>query len=144
MSGKRLETDAMLTNLEPGLAVRTQAGESTAPTRKVLIVNGNARSLAMLDTVVEAGHYDVVFVESGEYAYSHIRQNKPDLVILCLHPDDHNGCLLLSMLKLDDETRDVPILTCAIENDEDDPEDDQLAEAAESEIFPVTRTLQMN
>lgn len=133
----------LMTNLRPIEPLSTHAADAPAMTRKVLIVNGNARSLAMLETILEAGHYDVVFVESGEYAYSHIRQNKPDLVILCLRVDDVAGCQLLSMLKLDEETRGIPILTCGMESDEE-VERAEPAEAADYEIFPVRRAMQMN
>src|SRR5262249_17292004 len=38
---------------------------------------------AVLDTVLEAGDYDVVFMESIEHAYSGIKQATPDMVIVC-------------------------------------------------------------
>ena len=61
--------------------------------------------LALLETVLDAGHYDVVFVESSEHAYSHIKRVQPNLVILCMRIEDRDGFQVLSMLKLDDETR---------------------------------------
>ena len=61
--------------------------------------------LELLETVLDAGHYDVVFVESSQHAYSQIKRVQPNLVILCVRIDDGDGFQVLSMLKLDEETR---------------------------------------
>ena len=61
--------------------------------------------LELLETVLDAGHYDVVFVESSAHAYSQIKRVQPNLVILCVRIDDTDGFQVLSMLKLDRDTR---------------------------------------
>ena len=71
----------------------------------MVIVNGSPEMLEMLETVLDAGHYDVVFVESSEHAYSQIKRVQPNLVILCVRIEDADGFQVLSMLKLDEETR---------------------------------------
>ncbi len=83
--------------------------------QKVVIVNGTTDLLDMVQPVLTAGHYDVVFVESNAHAYSHIKSAKPSLVILCLDMHEREGFQVLSMLKLDEETRDIPLLTCLSE-----------------------------
>ena len=45
--------------------------------QKVVIVNGTPEILELLETVLEAGHYDVVFVESNAHAYSQIKRVQP-------------------------------------------------------------------
>ena len=102
--------------------------------QKVVIVNGTTDILDMVQPVLTAGHYDVVFVESNAHAYSHIKREKPSLIILCLDMHEHAGFQVLSMLKLDEETRAIPLLTCLSEFelpaettpfvDRDDPDDD--------------------
>jgi PleD family two-component response regulator len=103
-------------------------------TQKVVIVNGSPETLGLFEAVLDAGHYDVVFVESNEHAYSQIKRVRPDLVILCVHIDDPSAFQVLSMLKLDEETRGVPVLTCATECDGHDSEQESL-EVAETEMF---------
>jgi len=46
--------------------------------------------------------------KSNEHAYSQIKRVQPNLVILCVCIDDMDGFQVLSMLKLDAETRDIP------------------------------------
>ena len=79
--------------------------------------------------MLDAGHYDVVFVESSTHAYSQIRRVQPDLVILCLEFDDAEGLNVLSMLKLDAETRDIPVVTYTSAGFEEASEQDETAPA---------------
>src|SRR5437588_7871359 len=110
----------MLTNATTANSLRPALPATT--TQKVVIVNGSAEILELLDTVLDAGHYDVVFVESSEHAYSQIKRVQPNLAIICVDLDEADGFQVLSMLKLDEETRDIPVLTYTSENGRDDPE----------------------
>ena len=59
-------------------AAKTAADITTSTaTQKVVIVNGSTDMMTLLETVLDAGHYDVVFVESNEHAYSHIKRVQP-------------------------------------------------------------------
>ena len=83
--------------------------------QRVMIVNGNIDVLELVEAALDAGHYDVVFVESSNHAYSQIKRVQPNLVILCLRIEDTEGFRVLSMMKLDPETREIPILTYTTE-----------------------------
>lgn len=96
---------------------------SPTSTQKVVIINGSAEVLEMLETVLDAGHYDVVFVESSAHAYSQIKRVQPDLVILCVRMQDGDGLQVLSMLKLDADTRNIPVLTFTTEGDSEEAEE---------------------
>src|ERR671916_642779 len=85
------------------------------PVQKVVVVNGNTEVLGLLETVLDAGRYDMVFVESSDRAYSQIKKVLPNLVILCARIEDLEGFQLLTMLKLDHETKDIPVLTYTTE-----------------------------
>src|SRR5258705_2843913 len=122
----------MLTNAAHIDALRTST--ETTGAQKVVIVNGDAQILELLETVLDAGHYDVVFVESSEHAYSQIKRVQPNLVILCVRIDDLDGFQVLSMLKLDDATRDIPVLTYTTEYDGQES-DDELPDPSEAEML---------
>ncbi len=72
------------------------------------MVSKQSQLNGLLETVLDAGQYDVVFVESTEHAYSHIKRLTPHLIIVCLDIDDLDGFQVLSMLKLDSETKHIP------------------------------------
>jgi len=115
----------------------------TTDLQKVVVVNGSPEILEMLETVLDAGRYDMVFVESSTRAYSRVRHVQPDLVIVCMRIDDVEVFQLLSMLKLDAETRGIPVVTYTthLEADNSEPEE----EVIEEDEFPIARpTMTMN
>ena len=126
-------------------AAKTATDITTSPaTQRVVIVNGNSDAMALVETVLDAGRYDIVFVESNEHAYSHIKRIQPHLVILCMRIEDHGGFQVLSMLKLDDETRRIPVLTYTTEY-EGQETDDAVFDPSDMEMFAAgTRALPMN
>jgi PleD family two-component response regulator len=102
------------------------AGTRTrAAARTVVIVNGRTDILEVVENALDAGSYDIVFVESHAHAYSQIKHVQPDLVILCLGIDDMTGFQVLSMLKLDEDTRGIPVLTYTTERDGWETDDEE-------------------
>ncbi len=112
--------------------------------QKVVIVNGSNEILELLETVLDAGNYDVVFVESTEHAYSQIKRVQPNLVILCVRIEDVDAFQVLSMLKLDDDTREIPVLTYTTEFEGQETEEAETEEAAEPEMFAAKPVMRMN
>ncbi len=105
--------------------------------QKVVIINGSAAILDMVETALDAGHYDVVFVESNRHAYSQIKRVQPNLVILCLNVDDMDGFRVLSMIKLDEETRSIPVLTYTTQQ-ETEPDEESEEEPSETDVMFAT------
>jgi PleD family two-component response regulator len=135
----------MMTNTTSStLASEQQATTNGLPAQKVVVINGGTDLMTLLETVLEAGHYDIVFVESTERAYSHIKRVQPQLVILCTRLNEPDGFQVLSMLKLDEETRRIPVLTYATEFDGHEPDEDT-ADTSDANSFPVAKVaLPMN
>jgi two-component system, OmpR family, phosphate regulon response regulator PhoB len=119
---------------------------AATPVQKVVVVNGNTDVLGMLETVLDAGRYDMVFVESSDRAYSQIKKVVPNLVILCTRIEALEGFQLLTMLKLDAETKDIPILTYTTEFEGQDFESamSQIADDDEDFLPPQRPALRMN
>ena len=93
-----------------------QLADSDRP-KKVVVVNGGPDAVDDLESVLDAGHYDVVFVEAPADAYSYAKVVCPDLIILCLHLSDRHAFGVLSMLQLDAATRDIPLRAYAVVED---------------------------
>ncbi len=132
----------MMTNAASETVRRADA-PATAAAQKVVIVNGSSGILELLETVLDAGHYDIVFVESSEHAYSQIKRVIPDLVILCVRMDQSDVLQVLSMLKLDPGTRDIPVLTYATDGEPEEDEED-VTERSDAEIFTTKPAVWMN
>lgn len=93
--------------------------------RKVVVVNGNPEVFAMLEAALEGGRYDLLFADAGEHAYSLIKREQPDLVVLSVHIDELEGFQLLSMLKLDPGTRRIPVVTYTNDGDTESEADEE-------------------
>jgi PleD family two-component response regulator len=107
--------------------------------QKVVIVNGSTEILELLETVLDAGHYDVVFVESASHAYSQVKRVQPNLVVLSLRMDDLESFRVLSMLKLDPETSEIPVLTYASEVERDPSEEPDDEETSDGQMFAAVK-----
>ena len=110
--------------------------------QQVVVVSKQSQLNGLLETVLDAGQYDVVFVESTEHAYSHIKQLSPHLIIVCLDIDDLDGFQVLSMLKLDDETKHIPVVTCTMNEDDQTTEDESLG--LPDAVFRQPAMMQLN
>ena len=106
--------------------------------QKVVVVDGNAEVLNMLEAVLDAGRYDMVFVESSSNAYTQIKKVVPNLVIVCARIEHLEAFQLLTMLKLDPETSDIPVLTYTTEYEGQDLEGVISQMAEEEEELPLT------
>jgi DNA-binding response OmpR family regulator len=112
-------------------------------TQQVVVVSKQSQLNGLLETVLDAGQYDVVFVESTEHAYSHIKRLTPHLIIVCLDIDDLDGFQVLSMLKLDKETRNIPVVTCTTATDGSNDRED-VNERSEEDVFIEAPAMAMN
>ena len=121
------------------------ATQVPAAIQKVIVVNGNSEILGLLDDVLDEGRYDMVFVESSDRAYSQVRKVLPNLIILCSTPADLHTCQLLTMLKMDVDTCDIPVLTYTPDTPEPDMEA-VFADMADDDVdmLPVRPAPRMN
>ncbi len=110
--------------------------------QQVVVVSKQSQLNGLLETVLDAGQYDVVFVESTERAYSHIKRLTPHLIIVCLDIDDIDGFQVLSMLKLDPDTKDIPVVTCTVTQEEEVTRDESLD--LPDDVFSQPAALQLN
>ena len=110
--------------------------------QQVVVVSKQSQLNGLLETVLDAGQYDVVFVESTEHAYSHIKRLTPHLIIVCLDIDDLDGFQVLSMLKLDADTKGIPVVTCTIQQDDEETRDESLDPP--DDVFRQPAAMQLN
>jgi CheY-like chemotaxis protein len=114
----------------------------TSATQQVVVVSKQSQLNGLLETVLDAGQYDVVFVESTEHAYSHIKRLMPHLIIVCLDVDELDAFQVLSMLKLDNDTRHIPVVTCTVTQEEEVMRDE--SPERPEDVFNQPATLQLN
>jgi DNA-binding response OmpR family regulator len=92
--------------------------------RTVVALSGDSQRAELMDMfLADATNDDVVFVGSIARGYSRIKQLTPDLVILLAGIDDLPACQLLSMLKMDSHTSDIPVVTWMTSSEQTECED---------------------
>jgi CheY-like chemotaxis protein len=114
----------------------------TSATQQVVVVSKQSQLNGLLETVLDAGQYDVVFVESTEHAYSHIKRLMPHLIIVCLDVDELDAFQVLSMLKLDSDTQHIPVVTCTVTQEEEVMREE--SPERPEDVFNQPATLQLN
>jgi CheY-like chemotaxis protein len=117
-------------------------GRSTS--QQVVVVSKQSQLNGLLETVLDAGQYDVVFVESTEHAYSHIKRLAPHLIIVCLDIDDIDGFQVLSMLKLDNDTKSIPVVTCTVSQEDEVMRDESVDRPDDVFSFSQPPAMQLN
>jgi len=114
----------------------TLSRPSLGAPRRVVVVDGSPDVLELLESALEGGQYDLMFAEAGHHAYSIIKREQPDLIVLTVQIDEMDGFRLLSMLKLDAETRDIPIVTLTADVDSPAEAEEGDEDGEELELTP--------
>jgi hypothetical protein len=113
------------------------------PLRTVVLVCGFAAQTQSPDALsVDTSDYDVIFVASIAHSYSWIKIVVPDLVVISSEVDDVAACQLLSMLRLDRRSSDIPVLAPTTLREQHDSDAD-LAEL-EQDTSPQSLATHMN
>jgi CheY-like chemotaxis protein len=94
-------------------ATAQESDSSTTPVQKVVVVDGGIEMLQGLETVLHARRYQMLFAQSNDLAYSQIKKVRPNLVVMCGGIENRDGSQLLTMLKLDPDTRSIPLMSYA-------------------------------
>jgi hypothetical protein len=94
------------------MARYSEAAYTQAAGRRLIAFVASSASSETLDRLFDGAGYDVMLIDSMDDAYTQIKGVMPQLVIVCLQPDEETvGCQMLSMLGADRETADIPVLT---------------------------------
>lgn len=117
------------------VAERTQTVARPHVLRTVIVVGQPGQELP--DSALDTIDYDIVVLEPLAHAYSQIKRVQPMLVIITMAFDDMQGCLLMSMLKLDPETASIPIRAYAALPVESDDESDEMDDFVQSPLSAI-------
>ena len=78
---------------------------------KILVVDDDEAILVFLKEVIESEGYSFLSASRGEEALIKIKEDKPDLVMLDIEMPDLNGLEVLGLIREEDKTLPVIILT---------------------------------
>jgi len=79
-------------------------------TKRILVVDDRHDLLHLMRRVLEDEQYQVSILQEGRGAYTHVKTELPDLLILDLKLGDISGQDILKELKNDHVTADIPVI----------------------------------
>jgi CheY-like chemotaxis protein len=91
-------------------ATRPGGAHLARPT--IAIVNVGPRALERFESMPEFDGYDLLILDSRTGAYGDIKRLRPSLVVVAAALET-DACQLLTILKLDEETHHIPVVTIA-------------------------------
>ena len=77
---------------------------------KILIVEDDPLMLRMYEKVFTFEKYEVDTAANGEDGWEKVKKNKPTLVLLDIMMPKMNGIQVLEKIKLDPETKEIPVV----------------------------------
>jgi DNA-binding response OmpR family regulator len=86
---------------------------------ETLVVARDVDGLGFLQRVDGTDGFSPMLLSPLSQAYAQIKRWHPSLIVICTNLDDVEGCQLLTMLTVDPETRQTPILVLTTDDAED-------------------------
>lgn len=88
-------------------------------TKKILIVDDEAKNRELLEMMLKAEDYDLTSVNSGEEALASVELILPDLILLDVMMPGMNGNKLVGILKHNPKTKAIPVIMVTSLNSRD-------------------------
>ena len=86
------------------------------PIRKILVVDDSATERHLIDGILSANGFEVVFAEDGEKGVAQAKEIKPDLIIMDIVMPGMNGFQATRAITSDPETQHIPVIICSTKN----------------------------
>lgn len=88
----------------------------------ILIIDDDEEMTRLLRIELEQEEYEVFLAHDGSEGFKQIREKKPDVIILDIMMHGMDGCEMMKILKIDDATRDIPVVVLSAKTREKDIE----------------------
>jgi len=92
------------------MATQQEPASNPATCKCVLIVEDNALNMKLFSAMISAQGYEVLQAEDGSHALDLARLRHPDLIIMDLQLPDMSGLDVTHILKVADDTHEIPII----------------------------------
>ena len=90
--------------------MKTPAHQENEKRKRILVVEDNPLSLALLKQLLKVHGYEILQTPEGMEAIDLARVEQPDLILMDIGLPDISGLDVTRLLKQDDETKAIPII----------------------------------
>lgn len=84
---------------------------------KILLVDDNEFILDIMTYILTSNGYEVTVLNTGSKVLDTVKHDHPDLLILDAELPDADGREICHELKMDQETKDMPVIMCSARDD---------------------------
>jgi CheY-like chemotaxis protein len=88
--------------------------------QRILVVDDNPDSIAIMRTILETKGYQVLVAASGVEALQQVKDESPDLVLLDVMMPEMSGIEVLQQIKEDAQTGRLPVILVTAKTHDDD------------------------
>jgi CheY-like chemotaxis protein len=88
--------------------------------KKILIVDDNELIVEVMSYILISSGYDVTSLSNGNHVVEEVRNNHPDLIIMDATMPGMDGRDVCKLLKLNKDTKYLPVIICSAECNLDD------------------------
>ena len=88
--------------------------------RRILVVDDNLDSVAIIRRILEVQHYEVLVATGGAEALERVKQGTVDLVLLDIMMPEMSGLEVLQRIKGDAATEHLPVILVTAKTHDDD------------------------
>ena len=86
---------------------------------KIAVVNDDTTVLTLMSALLEEKGWQTTVIREGSQAYATIKRAHPDLIILDIRLESPEaGWSIVELVKLDPDTRAIPVIVCSAALDE--------------------------
>jgi len=86
----------------------------------ILVIDDDDVNRLVLDSLLKKNHINCIMAESGEVGIQKAIQNVPDIILLDIFMPDENGFDILSMIKENEQLKNIPVYIFSILENEAD------------------------
>ena len=77
---------------------------------KILVVEDNERNRKLVRIILHSKGYELIEAATGEEAILHLKNGKPDLILLDIQLPHMDGLKLTKIIRDNEDTKDIPII----------------------------------
>jgi DNA-binding response OmpR family regulator len=81
--------------------------------KKILIVDDNEFMVEVMTYILNNEGYEVIPLHNGDNVIAHIKNDHPDLILLDIVLPGINGQDICRSIKMNKDTRDLPVIMCS-------------------------------
>jgi CheY-like chemotaxis protein len=96
--------------------------------KTILCADDEPLNLEILEAYLE-GHYQVDTVEDGIQCLAYLKEKRPDLILLDHLMPELNGLDVCTIIKMNDQTREIPVIISSGNASDEDKRKAKLAKA---------------